>query len=98
MARRTPKKSTSVGTPFRIAVSATLAAGSTPRTGTPRRQKMLEQISVIARKLDDKAVGSEAESLDNYLGVSLGVIDPRRRIGREVRVLFEDVLRADVFL
>jgi hypothetical protein len=39
VATGTPKNSTSVGTPFSTATSATLAAGSMPRTDTPRATK-----------------------------------------------------------
>src|SRR6266571_1210093 len=40
----------------------------------------------------------EAEALEHLLAVAAGVVDPGGRVGREVGVLGEDLLRADVLL
>ena len=66
--------------------------------GHAERQEMLQQIAVIARKLDHQAVRAEAEPVLDHLAIGLGVRDPARGVGREVGVLAEDLLRAHVLL
>ena len=93
-----PKNATRVRTPSRTATSATFAAGSTPRTGMPQRDEIAQQVAVVARQLDDRALGIEAESLDDLLGVLPGVLEPRLRIRREIGILGEDRLGPHVLL
>ena len=66
--------------------------------GHAERQEMLQQIAVVARQLDHQAVRPEPEPLRDHLAVGLGVRDPAGRVGGEVGVLAEDVLRAHVLL
>ena len=82
-----PKNLTSVGTPFFTATSATLAAGSMPRTGIPLATKYCKQIAVVAGELDDKAVRIEVEALDHLFGVGLRMGEPAVGIRGEIGVL-----------
>ena len=66
--------------------------------GHAERQEVLQQVAVVAGQLDDEAVGPESEPLRDHLAVGLGVRDPGGRVGREIGVLPEDVLRADILL
>ena len=61
-----------------------------------KRQEMLQQIAVVARQLDHQAVRAEREALRDHRAIRLGVGDPAGRVGREVGVFAEDVLRAHV--
>ena len=54
---------------------------------------VLEQIAVVAGKLHHLAVRAEPEALDHRLHVVARVSDPGIRVGREVCVLREDLLR-----
>ena len=63
-----------------------------------QRQEVLQQIAVVAGQLDHQAVGPKPQPLRDRLAVGLGVLHPARRVGREVGVLAEDVLRAHVLL
>ncbi len=62
-----PKKARRVGTPRRSAAAAWSGAGSMPSTGTPCSTKLREQVAVVARHLDDEAVGAETAALDQAL-------------------------------
>ena len=53
----------------------------------------LEQVAVVRGELDDARVAVEAEALDHLLDVAASVLDPAVRVGREVDVVLEDVLR-----
>ena len=64
--------------------------------GHAERQEMLQQIAVVARQLDHQAVRPEPEALRDHRAVGLGVGDPAGRVGREIGVFAEDVLRAHV--
>ena len=55
--------------------------------------EVLQQVAVVARDLDDQAVGAEAEALDRHRRRSACVRDPGVGVRREVGVLGEDVLR-----
>ena len=55
--------------------------------------EMLEQVAVVAGQLHHLAVRAQPEALDHRLHVIAGVGDPGIRIGGEVRVLREDLLR-----
>ena len=58
----------------------------------PLRQEVLEEVAVVRGELDDEAV-SPSESLSrDLIDVAPGVLDPRVRVRREVRVLREDLL------
>ena len=56
------------------------------------RDKVLEQVAVVARDLDDEAVGPEVESVDRLVCVTACVFDPGIGIRREVGVVGEDLL------
>ena len=56
------------------------------------RQEVLQEVAVVGRDLDDEALGSEPEPIGHLVDVAAGVLDPRVRVGGEVRVLGEDVL------
>ena len=54
---------------------------------------MLEQVAVVAGQLHHLAVRAEPEALDHRLHVVARVSHPGVRVGREVGVLGEDLLR-----
>ena len=56
------------------------------------REKVLEEVAVVRRDLDDEAVMPESQALDHVVRVAARVLDPRIGVGGEVRVLREDVL------
>ena len=58
----------------------------------PLRQEVLEEVAVVRGELDDEAVRPEREPLRDLIDVAPGVVDPRVRVRREVRVLREDLL------
>ena len=95
-ASSTPKNSVTVGMPLAIAASATLAAGSMPRTPTPSSSEILQQIAVVAGQLDHEAVLAEPQPAAHDLAVRLGVGEHRVGEGREIGVVVEDFPRADV--
>ena len=64
-----------------------------PEHGDAALDEVLEQVAVVARDLDDLAVGAEAEPLRHIADVGTGVLEPAPRERREVRVVAEDVLR-----
>ena len=70
--RRTAPRS---GIPAVRRPRATFAAGSMPRTGSPRATNMLQQVPVVARDLDDAGSEPERETLDRR----------RRRTARRAR-------------
>ncbi len=88
---RRPKNAVIVGTPAADAMAATFAAGSTPRTRTPERRELAQQVAVVAGDLDD-AVRSRSSSSRPCLGVRLGVRQPRRADRGQVGVVPEDPL------
>ena len=47
-----------------------------PEHGNAERQKVLKQVSVVARELDDQAVGAKSEARRDHLAIGLGVGDP----------------------
>ena len=55
-------------------------------------QKVLEQIAVVRRKLDDEAVAVEIRPFDDHLDVSARMLDPGVGVGGEVGVLGEDLV------
>jgi hypothetical protein len=61
--------------------------------GDALREEVLEQVPVVRRELDDEAVRAEREPLAHLVDVAPRVLDPRVRVGGEVRVLGEDLLR-----
>ena len=61
----------------------------------PRTDEVLQQVAVVRGELDDEIVGSELEPLADHLDVTACVLDPRRRVRGEVRVLGEDLVRRD---
>ena len=58
----------------------------------------LEEVAVVARQLDHVARRAVAEPVDHLVGVRAGVLHPAVGERREVGVLGEDVLGADVLL
>ena len=60
--------------------------------------KMLKQIAVIARKLDNQAVLGQGEPLGDHLAVGLGVRDPARGERREVGIGRENMVGRHIFL
>ena len=85
-----------VGTPFSMATFATFAAGSMPSTGTLLLNEILQQVTVIARDFDHKALAAKAKALNHFVAVILGVLQPGIGIGREIRVVAEDILSARI--
>ena len=59
------------------------------------REEVLQQVAVVRGELDDEALGAEPETTGDHVGVDTGVLDPGVRVGREVRVLVEDLLGRD---
>ena len=59
---------------------------------------MLQEVSVVARQLDDQAVGAEPEPLRDHRDVVPRVLDPAIGVGREIGVFGEDLLGRDVLL
>ena len=59
------------------------------------RQEVLQEVAVVRGDLDHEAVRPEREALGHRVDVAPRVLDPRVGVGREVRVLREDVLRRD---
>ena len=57
------------------------------------RDEVLQQVAVVARDLDHEARGAESEARHHRLGIGLGVREPRVRVGGEVGVVAEDLLR-----
>ena len=57
---------------------------------------MTEEIAVVAAELDDEIVGAESQLVDHRPGVATGVLDPARRVRREIGVLGENLGRAHV--
>ena len=62
------------------------------------RKKVLQEIAVVARKLDRQALRSEIEPLLDHVAIGSRMRHPAHGVGRKVGVLGEDVRRADVFL
>ncbi len=60
--------------------------------------EVLQQVAVVGGQLEDVARAVEPPALDHGVNVLPGVLQPRARIGREVRVFAEDVLRTLVLL
>ena len=58
----------------------------------------LQEVAVVARQLDHLARRAVAEPVDHLVGVGAGVLHPAVGERREVGVLGEDVLGADVLL
>jgi hypothetical protein len=56
---------------------------------------VLQEITVVGSELDDEIVRPELQASSDHLDVAPGVLDPRRRESREVRVLREDLSRTD---
>ena len=56
---------------------------------------MLQEVPVVRGELDDEAVGAEREPVGDHVDVAARVLDPRIRVGREVGVLREDLVRRD---
>ena len=90
------RNSASVGMP-----AASARRGDVPRRFDPQyrdaaRDQVTEEISVVARDLDDARRRSEPEPLDDRVDIAAGMVDPAVRVRREVEVLPEDVLGRDV--
>ena len=64
--------------------------------GHLQRREVLQQVAVVAGELHREALRPEAQPLRDRLAVALGVCDPAGRIGGEVGVFPEDMLRAHV--
>src|SRR5271165_5752762 len=60
--------------------------------GDPQRQKVLQEIAVVARHFNDEAVRSEIQSADYRLYVPLRVRHPRVGVRREIRVVGVNLL------
>ena len=60
------------------------------------RHEVLEQVTVVARELDDVTVGSETPPRNHLVGVAFDVLQPAVGVRREVGVLGKDLGRADV--
>src|SRR5690348_75037 len=67
-----------------------------PQHRHPVSSEVLQQVSIVACKLDCQAAGVQPEPFGDPPAVLCSVIDPAGRIGGEIRVLLEDVLRTDV--
>ena len=87
-----PKNSTSVGIPFCSATLRDVGGGLDAEHGDPALVEVLQQVAVVGGELDHVAVGPELEALDHLLDVAAGVLEPGRRVRREVRVVGEDPL------
>ena len=93
-ARLVPKNSTRVGT-FALARGLGHVGGRLDAEHRhAQRQEVLQQIAVVAGKLDDEAVRPEPQPILDHVAVGARVLDPARRVGREVGVLREDVVGA----
>ena len=57
--------------------------------------KVLEQVAVVRRELDDEVVRAQGEALADHLHVLPSVLHPGRGVRRVVRVLGEDLVRRD---
>ena len=57
------------------------------------REKMLQEIAVVAAELDDEAVWPKIEPRLHHFAIALGVCHPARRVGREISIFGEDVRR-----
>ena len=64
-----------------------------PSTGIAALDEVLQQVAVVARDLDDLAVAARARSARSSPRRSGGVLEPARRVRREVGVVGEDLLR-----
>ena len=60
--------------------------------------EMLQEIAVVTRDLDDLGIVPQAEPLADRLHVPPGVLHPGIRVGREIRVVAEDLVRRDEFV
>ncbi|CUW97542.1 hypothetical protein AGR1C_Lc10139 [Agrobacterium fabacearum TT111] len=59
---------------------------------------MLQQVTVVAGKLDNETGFAKREALDDHVAVSLCVSDPTVRERGEIRVLRENILGRHIFL
>ena len=66
--------------------------------GNTQRQKMLKQISVVARDLEDLAFRAETKPGLDHFAILARMLDPRGRIRRKICVFRENMLRLDVLL
>ncbi len=62
----------------------------------PLRDDVLQEVAVVGGDLDDVALRPEPEALRHVVHVAPRVLDPRVRVGREVGVVREDVVRQHV--
>jgi hypothetical protein len=60
--------------------------------------EVLEEVPVVASHLDHQARPAEGEPLDDHVDIGPGMRKPAVGIGRQVRVLGEDPIRAHVLL
>ncbi len=56
------------------------------------RHEVLEEVAVVRRELDHEAVRPEIEAVGDHVDVPARMLDPRVGVGREVRVLGEDLV------
>ena len=92
---RTPKNSTSVGTPRSSAPRGDVRGRVDPEHGNPFGEEVLQQVAVVGGELDDEALVRRARDGRSSSRRSAGVLDPGVRVGREVGVLAEDLLGRD---
>ena len=86
------------GTPFSTAASRDVGRRLDAQHRHAARDEMLQQVAVVAGDLHHLAAGPSLQRLDRHLGVAPRMLDPAGRVGREVGVLGEDLLRRDELL
>src|SRR5262249_61164819 len=69
-----------------------------PQVRPAWRDAVWEENPVVASPFHDQALPPEREPLDDHVDISPGVRQPAVGIGRQVRILGEDPLRAHVLL
>src|SRR3954470_7075196 len=94
-AARAPKKTVSEGTPRASTRLGDVASRLDAEHADAARDEVLEQVAVVARRLDDEVLRAEPEVLDHRVRVVTRVLDPAVRVRGEVGVLREDRLGRD---
>ena len=87
----TPKNSTSVGIALLDGDLGDVGGRLDAEHGHAALDEVLQQVAVVAGDLDDLAERVRARTARSSLGVALGVLEPARRVRREVRVVGEDL-------
>jgi hypothetical protein len=73
-----------------------VSRGFDAQGGNLARNEMLEQIAVVAGDFDHVTLAMELKTLNHPLCVNAGVFHPAIGIGREIGVIAEDMLRANI--